>query len=113
MTEFGRTLMKLRVNHQLWEWKDLIAAVNHQTDYTLTPGALSNYLYETRRPRNPQKLLTALATAMRLDDAERNEMASAFAYSQRGPTEEHRRRASELEKIGEGKENGGPEDTEE
>jgi hypothetical protein len=79
MTEFGRTLNLLMVEHQVYEWKDLIEALE-AVGYEIGQPRLSGYLYGDRNPRRPQELFDAIARALELDEEEKMRLIYSYGY---------------------------------
>lgn len=68
MTEFGKTLHRLMVAHEVYEWKDLIRLLKEKAGYEIGQPRLSSYLYGDRNPRHLQRFFDAVAVALDLDE---------------------------------------------
>jgi hypothetical protein len=79
MTEFGKTLNKLMVKHDVYQWDQLRERLE-DVGYKIGQSRLSQYLYGKRNPRNPQDFFDAIATALRLDEDEKTRLVYSFAY---------------------------------
>lgn len=115
MTEFGRTLNKLMVNHDVYSWQALRDELE-RVGYDIGQSRLSQYLYGDRNPQEPQKFFDALSGALGLSEEEEMRLAYSFAYpegrAERRLTAENVERAREFEdkiKNREGEVDGGQE----
>ena len=90
MTEFGKTLNTLMVMHGIFEWKDLLGALE-SVGYEIGQPRLSGYLYGDRNPRNPQELFDAIARALELSEEEKMRLIYSYGYPKQrnngGPTQ--------------------------
>lgn len=84
MSEFGRTLNMLMVQHEVYEWKDLLELLNKRAGYDIGQPRLSGYLYGDRNPRRPQELFDALATALDLNREEKTRLIYSYGYPKGG-----------------------------
>lgn len=99
--QFRRTLNKLMVDRNIFEWKDLRAELV-AVGYEIGQSRLSQYLNGKRSPRDEQAFFDAIARALELTEQEKSSLVYAYAYpggaGRSGPTEETMRRAEEAEK---------------
>lgn len=79
MTEFGRTLNKLMVNHDVYSWQALRDELK-RVGYDIGQSRLSQYLYGDRNPQEPQRFFDALSAALGLSEEEEMRLAYSFAY---------------------------------
>lgn len=86
MSEFGKTLNLLMVQHGVYEWKDLLELLEAKAGYEIGQPRLSGYLYGDRNPRRPQELFDALARALELDENERIRLIYSYGYPKGGAT---------------------------
>jgi hypothetical protein len=84
MTEFGKTLNMLMVQHEVYEWKDLLELLKTKAGYKIGQPRLSGYLYGDRNPRNPQRLFDALATALDLDKEGKTRSIYSYGFPEGG-----------------------------
>jgi len=100
MTEFGRTLNKLMVNHDVYSWQALRDELE-RVGYDIGQSRLSQYLYGDRNPQEPQKFFDSLSAALELTEDEEMRLAYSFAYPEgnttRRLTAENVERAQEFE----------------
>lgn len=100
MTEFGRTLNKLMVHHDVYSWQALRDELE-RVGYDIGQSRLSQYLYGDRNPQEPQRFFDALSAALGLSEEEEMRLAYSFAYPEGGPsqrlTAENVERAREFE----------------
>lgn len=85
MTEFGKTLNKVMVNHDVYNWQQLRTRLD-AVGYRIGQSRLSQYLYGKRNPQNPQEFFDALTEALDLNKEEEMRLVYAFAYPRRGST---------------------------
>ncbi|WP_273845456.1 hypothetical protein [Rubrobacter calidifluminis] len=84
MTEFGKTLNKLMVNHEVFGgWQELRRRLD-AVGYHIGQSRLSQYLYGDRNPQDPQKLFDAISAALGLTEEEEMRLAYSFAYPKSG-----------------------------
>ncbi len=89
MTAFGKTLNKLMVDHDVYEWKDLLELLEG-VGYEIGQPRLSGYLYGDRNPRRPRELFDAIAKALDLSEDEKMRLIYSYGYpdgSGDGPSE--------------------------
>lgn len=100
MTEFGKTLNKLMVNHDVYTWQALRDELE-TVEYDIGQSRLSQYLYGDRNPQDPQKFFDAISVALDLSEEEEMRLAYSFAYPRgnatRRLTAENVERAREFE----------------
>ncbi len=95
LNEFGRTLNKVMVNHDVFQWKQLRLRLE-DVGYRVGQSRLSQYVNGKRNPEDPQELFDALARALDLDESEKMRLAYSFAYPIR-PSAENLKVADEVE----------------
>jgi hypothetical protein len=112
MTEFGQVLNRLMVLHGVYDWKTLLARLEEH-GHRVPQSGLSQYVYGTRRPRNPRAFTDAVARVLELTAAEERELMLALIYGDRPEeprganapphdaaklTEENRQRINEVQR---------------
>lgn len=99
MSEFGKTLNRIMVDHDVYEWKDLLRLLNEKAGLDMGQPRLSGYLYGDKQPRRTQEFFTALAVALDLDEDERKRLTYAYGYpkSDTGISDETLRNAEAAE----------------
>src|SRR4051812_16064585 len=85
MTEFGKTLNKVMVGHDVYNWQQLRARLK-EVGYNIGQSRLSQYLHGKRNPQNPQEFFDALTEALDLSKEEETRLVYAFAYPRRSGT---------------------------
>ncbi|MGH3087732.1 MAG: hypothetical protein ACRDSJ_10510 [Rubrobacteraceae bacterium] len=84
MTEFGKTLNRIMVNHDVYEWKDLLKLLDEKAGLDMGQPRLSGYLYGDKQPRRTQEFFNALAVALELDENEKKRLIYAYGYPKGG-----------------------------
>ncbi len=79
MKPFGRLLNRMMVDREMYEWKDLVAAMKAQ-GYKIEGSKLSQYLYGGRHPRDPEEFFGVVAKALNLSEAEKKELMFAYGF---------------------------------
>lgn len=95
MTPFGRTLNKLMVDHDVYDWKQLRELLR-ENGYKIGQSRLSQYLYGVRDPQDFQDFFYHLSKVLSLDEEEMKRLSYAYACSPKvreEPKPEHRERA--------------------
>ena len=81
MTEFGKTLNKLMVARDVYNWKGLRALLQERVGYKVGQSGLSQYLHGIRNPREPRKFLDAISRTLDLNDEEKQTLILSFYES--------------------------------
>lgn len=83
MTEFGKTLNRTMVAHDVYTWTALRERLKG-IGYEIGQSQLSQYIYGIRNPQELQALFAALSEALNLTTDEEMRLTYAFAYPHGG-----------------------------
>jgi hypothetical protein len=78
MNEFGRTLNKIMVNHDVYNWTQFRERLKEETGFDLKQSRLSQWINGKRMPDDAPRILGLIRKALKLNEEENTRLVMAF-----------------------------------